>query len=123
MNIDQFSPLNKNVSGNEGQYSQLRNSAADILGMEWYGVARETLLNVNWTEKVTHPLARIILEKFFENVCNLRRISLTSMAIDISVLIDRETRFSKFPSLVTVESPWLIKSLELDDIVSRCSMT
>ena len=80
-------------------------------------------MNVTCEDKATHPLARIISEKFFENVWNLRRISLTSIAIEISVFIDRETRFSKLPSLVTVESPWLIKSLDLDDIVSRRSMT
>ena len=81
------------------------------------------LLNVTCKDKATHPLARIISEKSFENVCNLRRTSLTSIAIDIRVLTDRETRFSKLPNLVTVESPWLIKSLELNDIVSRCWMT
>ena len=74
-------------------------------------------------DQATHPLATIISEKFFENVCNLRRISLISIAIKIIVLIDRETRFSKIPSLVTVESPWLIKSLELDDMESSCPMT
>ena len=119
MNIDQFSPLNINVSGDEDQYSQARKNAAEILGMEW----SENPLKVTCKDKATHPLARIISEKSFENVCNLRRISLTSIAIEISVLIDRETRFSKIPSLVTVESPWLIKSLELDDMVSSCPMT
>ena len=74
-------------------------------------------------DKATYPLATIISEKSFENVCNLRRTSLTSIAIDISVPIDRETRFSNVPIFVTVESPWLIKSLELDDMVSRCPMT
>ena len=73
--------------------------------------------------EATYPLATIISEKSFENVCNLLRTSLTSIAIDISVLIDRETQFSKVPIFVTVGSPWRIKSLELDDMASRCPMT
>ena len=96
-----------------------------MLQESWVSSGQRMALTVTSCSKgkATYPLATIISEKSFENVCNLRRISLTSIAIDISVLIDRETRFSKVPIFVTVESPWLIKSLELDDMVSRCPMT
>lgn len=35
MNVDQFFPLDTNISGGIYQYSQERNNAAGILGIKW----------------------------------------------------------------------------------------